>query len=134
MTCGPGRAARQRHYIWPARALTDGCRATLTEYRHCNGPRVHCRSVLDLNIMLLGRYHNVMVLGWYRSTKRTQLRVTGRARCRRGASGRRVRAAACARAPGSTWCRAPASAATSATAPAPCSVRPYPATPDLVTS
>ncbi|XP_013174900.1 PREDICTED: spondin-1-like [Papilio xuthus] len=46
-TCGPGRAARQRHYIWPARALTDGCRATLTEYRHCNGPRAHCRLISE---------------------------------------------------------------------------------------
>ncbi|CAH2063434.1 unnamed protein product, partial [Iphiclides podalirius] len=44
VTCGPGRATRQRHFVWPARALTDGCRAVLTEHRPCRGVRAHCRA------------------------------------------------------------------------------------------
>ncbi|CAK1578224.1 unnamed protein product [Parnassius mnemosyne] len=43
VTCGPGRAVRQRHYVWPARAFADACRALLTDYRRCHGPRAHCR-------------------------------------------------------------------------------------------
>ncbi|CAH0717275.1 unnamed protein product, partial [Brenthis ino] len=42
-TCGAGRAARQRHYMWPVRAKTDSCRVALTDYQSCNGPRLHCR-------------------------------------------------------------------------------------------
>lgn len=43
VTCGAGRAARQRHYVWPARAKADACRTALTDYRPCHGPRLHCR-------------------------------------------------------------------------------------------
>ncbi|XP_041972855.1 spondin-1-like [Aricia agestis] len=43
VSCGAGRAARQRHYVWPARARADACRLQLTEYRACRGPRMHCR-------------------------------------------------------------------------------------------
>ncbi|CAG4940448.1 unnamed protein product [Colias eurytheme] len=43
VTCGEGHAARQRHYLWPARAKADACRTPLTDYRRCQGPRLHCR-------------------------------------------------------------------------------------------
>ncbi|XP_060800707.1 spondin-1 [Amyelois transitella] len=47
VTCGPGRALRQRHYVWPARAYAEACRVRLTDYRRCNGPRLHCRAVSE---------------------------------------------------------------------------------------
>ncbi|XP_052751593.1 spondin-1-like isoform X2 [Galleria mellonella] len=47
VTCGVGRASRQRHYVWPARAYADACRVQLTDYKRCNGPRMHCRAVSD---------------------------------------------------------------------------------------
>ncbi|CAH4033530.1 unnamed protein product [Pieris brassicae] len=43
VTCGEGRAARQRDYMWPARAKADACRTPLTDYQPCRGPRLHCR-------------------------------------------------------------------------------------------
>ncbi|KAM3968302.1 spondin-1 [Aphomia sociella] len=45
VTCGPGRASRQRHYVWPARAYADACRVQLTDYKRCTGPRMHCRAI-----------------------------------------------------------------------------------------
>lgn len=45
VSCGAGRALRQRYYVWPARAAADACRAALTDHRPCRGPRMHCRSV-----------------------------------------------------------------------------------------
>ncbi|XP_068627993.1 spondin-1-like [Battus philenor] len=50
VSCGSGRAARQRHYLWPGRAFTDGCRAVLTDYRHCHGPRAHCRVASEYEV------------------------------------------------------------------------------------
>ncbi|XP_045763791.1 spondin-1-like isoform X5 [Maniola jurtina] len=47
VTCGEGRVARQRHYVWPAKAKADACRIALTEYRSCRGPRMHCRVISD---------------------------------------------------------------------------------------
>ncbi|XP_045459858.1 spondin-1-like [Melitaea cinxia] len=47
VTCGTGRAARQRHYVGPARAKADACRTALTDYRPCHGPRLHCRVQSD---------------------------------------------------------------------------------------
>ncbi|XP_069355294.1 spondin-1-like isoform X3 [Maniola hyperantus] len=47
VTCGEGRVARQRHYVWPAKAKADACRIALTEYRPCRGPRMHCRVISD---------------------------------------------------------------------------------------
>ncbi|XP_026491257.2 spondin-1-like isoform X2 [Vanessa tameamea] len=47
VTCGSGQAARQRHYMYPARARADACRASLTDYRTCHGPRLHCRVKSD---------------------------------------------------------------------------------------
>ncbi|XP_037297171.1 LOW QUALITY PROTEIN: spondin-1 [Manduca sexta] len=44
VTCGPGRAARQRQYVWPHRARADACRTPLTDYRRCHGPRMHCKA------------------------------------------------------------------------------------------
>ncbi|VVD03425.1 unnamed protein product [Leptidea sinapis] len=43
VTCGTGRSARQRNYMWPSRANADGCRVALTEFKSCNGPRMNCR-------------------------------------------------------------------------------------------
>lgn len=45
VSCGPGRATRQRDYIWPTRAYAEACRVPLTDYRRCHGPRMHCRYV-----------------------------------------------------------------------------------------
>ncbi|XP_053599585.1 spondin-1-like isoform X2 [Plodia interpunctella] len=47
VSCGAGRASRQRHYVWPARAYAEACRAPLTDYRRCYGPRMHCRAVSE---------------------------------------------------------------------------------------
>ncbi|KAJ0179252.1 hypothetical protein K1T71_004964 [Dendrolimus kikuchii] len=47
VTCGPGRASRQRQYVWPARAYAEACRIPLTDYRKCNGPRLHCRAISE---------------------------------------------------------------------------------------
>ncbi|XP_022829704.1 spondin-1-like isoform X2 [Spodoptera litura] len=44
VSCGPGRATRQRDYIWPTRAYAEACRVPLTDYRRCHGPRMHCRA------------------------------------------------------------------------------------------
>ncbi|XP_026746917.1 spondin-1-like isoform X2 [Trichoplusia ni] len=44
VSCGPGRATRQRHYVWPTRAYAEACRVALTDYRRCHGPRMHCRA------------------------------------------------------------------------------------------
>lgn len=44
-TCGPGRASRQRQYVWPVRAYAEACRVPLTDYKRCHGPRMHCRFV-----------------------------------------------------------------------------------------
>uniref|UniRef100_A0A2A4JGL1 Spondin-1 n=1 Tax=Heliothis virescens TaxID=7102 RepID=A0A2A4JGL1_HELVI len=44
VSCGPGRATRQRHYMWPTRAYAEACRVSLTDYRRCHGPRMHCRA------------------------------------------------------------------------------------------
>ncbi|CAB3225007.1 unnamed protein product [Arctia plantaginis] len=44
VSCGPGRATRQRHYVWPARAYAEACRVALTDYKRCHGPRMHCRA------------------------------------------------------------------------------------------
>ncbi|XP_004928080.2 spondin-1 [Bombyx mori] len=47
VTCGAGRASRQRDYVWPARAHAEACRVQLTDYKHCHGPRMHCRAVSE---------------------------------------------------------------------------------------
>ncbi|CAG9563579.1 unnamed protein product [Danaus chrysippus] len=47
VSCGTGRSTRQRRYMWPLRAHHDACRTTLTEYRSCHGPRLHCRVKSD---------------------------------------------------------------------------------------
>ncbi|XP_049865204.1 spondin-1-like [Pectinophora gossypiella] len=47
VSCGPGRAARQRHYVWPARARAEACRLPLTDYKRCYGPRRHCRAMTE---------------------------------------------------------------------------------------
>ncbi|XP_061378993.1 spondin-1-like [Danaus plexippus] len=47
VSCGTGRSTRQRRYMWPLRAQHDACRTTLTEYRSCHGPRLHCRVKSD---------------------------------------------------------------------------------------
>ncbi|XP_061706106.1 spondin-1-like [Cydia pomonella] len=47
VTCGEGRASRQRYYMWPARARKEACRAQLTDHRKCRGPRMHCRAISD---------------------------------------------------------------------------------------
>ncbi|KAL0839460.1 hypothetical protein ABMA28_016170 [Loxostege sticticalis] len=46
-TCGPGRASRQRQYVWPVRAYAEACRVPLTDYKRCHGPRMHCRAVSE---------------------------------------------------------------------------------------
>ncbi|KAJ2950723.1 hypothetical protein O0L34_g8985 [Tuta absoluta] len=47
VSCGEGRASRQRHYVWPGRAYSEACRLPLTDYRRCYGPRRHCRAVSE---------------------------------------------------------------------------------------
>ncbi|XP_026326573.1 spondin-1-like [Hyposmocoma kahamanoa] len=47
VTCGLGRKTRQRHYVFPARANAEACRAPLTDYSSCYGPRRHCRAVSE---------------------------------------------------------------------------------------
>ncbi|CAG9791884.1 unnamed protein product [Diatraea saccharalis] len=42
VTCGVGRASRQRQYVWPTRAHAEACRVPLTDYTRCHGPRLHC--------------------------------------------------------------------------------------------
>lgn len=49
VSCGPGRATRQRQYMWPTRAYAEACRVALTDYRRCHGPRMHCRYVILLS-------------------------------------------------------------------------------------
>ncbi|KAJ8724934.1 hypothetical protein PYW07_015892 [Mythimna separata] len=44
VSCGLGRATRQRNYMWPTRAYAEACRVALTDYRRCHGPRMHCRA------------------------------------------------------------------------------------------
>ncbi|XP_075972782.1 spondin-1-like isoform X2 [Anticarsia gemmatalis] len=44
VSCGPGRATRQRQYVWPTRAYAEACRIPLTDYKRCHGPRMHCRA------------------------------------------------------------------------------------------
>ncbi|RVE48406.1 hypothetical protein evm_006967, partial [Chilo suppressalis] len=47
VSCGEGRASRQRHYVWPLRAHAEACRVPLTDYTTCHGPRQHCRAPSD---------------------------------------------------------------------------------------
>ncbi|XP_028177243.1 spondin-1-like isoform X2 [Ostrinia furnacalis] len=47
VSCGPGRASRQREYVWPSRAYAEACRVPLTDYKRCHGPRMHCRVISE---------------------------------------------------------------------------------------
>lgn len=56
VSCGLGRATRQRQYLWPARAYAEACRVALTDYKRCHGPRMHCRYVVYFYLLIYPLY------------------------------------------------------------------------------
>lgn len=107
VSCGAGRALRQRYYVWPARAAADACRAALTDHRPCRGPRMHCRSVdclqsgsqetgnVSLDTAKVSREVSVLLAGSVSTRQATSRR--GQVACCRGSAVSRRKLATCYR-------------------------------------